>query len=312
MIMMVTGSHGLVGSALVPALEGAGHTVRRLSLRGQPVNPAVLEQVDAIVHLAGEPIAAGRWTPLQKSTIRDSRVEGTRALCQALGRLTTPPKALICASAIGYYGDRGEEVLREDSRPGVGFLPDVGVAWEQAAEPARRQGIRVVHLRFGIILARQGPASFAWRNNPRGAGPASFGRRNNPRGAGGALAKMVTPFRLGVGGPLGSGRQWFSWISLDDVVGVIQFALATESLRGPVNVVAPRPVTNAEFTQVLGRVLRRPAVLPVPAFALRLLLGEMADGLLLASTRVEPAALAAAGYRFRHPELEPALKMLLA
>ncbi len=284
MTVLVTGSRGLVGAALVPALETAGHAVRRLSLRGQPVNPAVLEGVDAIVHLAGEPIAAGRWTPLQKAKIRDSRVRVTGTLCDALARLTTPPKTFISASAIGYYGDRGGEVLREDSLPGTGFLPEVGVAWEQAAEPARRRGIRVVHLRFGIILARQG----------------------------GALAKMLAPFRLGLGGPLGSGRQWFSWIALDDVVGIIQFALATESLRGPVNVVAPQPVTNADFTKALGRALRRPAVFPVPAFALRLLLGEMADGLLLASTRVEPTALTAAGYRFRHPELEPALRALLA
>lgn len=283
-MMVVSGSHGLVGSALVPALEAAGHTVRRLSLRGQPVNPAVLEGADAVVHLAGEPIAAGRWTPLQKAKIRDSRVEGTRALCDALARTTTPPKVLVCASAIGYYGERGEEVLCEDSRPGTGFLPEVGVAWESSAEPARRRGLRVVHLRFGIILARQG----------------------------GALAKMLPPFRLGLGGPLGDGRQWFSWVALDDVVGIIQFVLATETLRGPVNAVAPHPVTNAEFTKTLGRVLRRPTIFPVPAFALRLLLGEMADGLLLSSTRVEPAALAAAGYRFHDPELEPALHALLA
>ena len=283
MIITVTGSHGLVGSALVQTLEAAGHTVRRLSLRGQPVNPAVLEHVDALVHLAGEPIAAERWTPLQKSKIRDSRVEGTRALCDALARTETPPKVLICASAIGYYGDRGEERLREESAPGAGFLSEVGVAWEAAAEPARRKGLRVVSLRFGIILARQG----------------------------GALAKILTPFRLGLGGRLGSGKQWFSWVTLEDVVGAIQFALATESLRGPVNVVAPQPVTNAEFTQVLGRVLQRPVALPVPAFALRLLLGEMADALLLASARVEPAALIAAGYRFCHPELEPALRALL-
>ena len=283
MIITVTGSHGLVGSALIPALEAAGHTVRRLSLRGQPVNPAVLEHVDAIVHLAGEPIAVERWTPLQKSKIRDSRVEGTRALCDAVARTETPPKVLVCASAIGYYGDRGEERLREESAPGAGFLSEVGVAWEAAAEPARRKGLRVVSLRFGIILARQG----------------------------GALAKILTPFRLGLGGRLGSGKQWFSWVTLEDVVGAIQFALATESLCGPVNVVAPQPVTNAEFTQVLGRVLQRPVALPVPAFALRLLLGEMADALLLASTRVEPAALIAAGYRFRHPELEPALRALL-
>ncbi|MBI4227145.1 MAG: TIGR01777 family protein [Candidatus Omnitrophica bacterium] len=285
MIVLVTGSRGLVGAALVPTLEAAGHTVRRLSLRGTQKKGlfSEVEGADAVVHLAGENIAARRWTPAQKAEIRDSRVIGTRVLCDALARLTAPPKTFISASAVGIYGDRGDEMLRDDSAPGAGFLAETAVAWEQAADPVRRRGLRVVHLRFGVILSRRG----------------------------GALAKMLPPFRLGVGGPLGSGRQWFSWVALDDVIGVIQFALATEALRGPVNVVAPNAVTNAEFTSTLGRVLHRPVIFPAPAWALRLLLGEMVDELLLASTRAEPAALTAAGYRFRYPALEPALRALL-
>lgn len=295
MTILVTGSHGLVGSALVPALEADGHTVRRLSLRDgavqqQGLSPsgtvpvADLDGAEAVVHLAGENIAARRWTPAQKAKIRDSRVVGTRILCEALARLPMPPRTFISASAVGIYGHRGDEVLREDSAPGAGFLADTAVTWERAADPVRARGIRVVHLRFGVILSRRG----------------------------GALTKMLPPFRLGLGGRLGSGCQWFSWVALEDVVGVIQFALATESLRGPINTVAPQAVTNAEFTTTLGRVLRRPTMFPVPALALRLLLGEMADELLLASTRAAPARLTAAGYCFRHPTLESALRAALA
>jgi uncharacterized protein (TIGR01777 family) len=236
-----------------------------------------------VVHLAGANIAAGRWTPARKAEIRDSRVEGTRSLCQALARLAHPPQVLASASAVGFYGDRGTETLTEESVAGTGFLPGVCQAWEAAAEPATRVGIRVVHLRFGMILSP----------------------------AGGALRKMLLPFRLGGGGRVGSGAQFVSWIAIDDVLGAIEHVLREESLHGPVNVVAPESVTNAEFTRSLGRVLRRPTLIPLPAFAARLAFGEMADALLLASARVMPARLRASGYRFRFPELEGALRHLL-
>jgi len=294
---LVTGSSGLVGSGLVPSLSADGHRVLRL-VRSAPgpgessaqwdpdrgrLDPACLEGLDAVVHLAGENIASGRWSARKKARIRDSRAGGTRLLCEALSRLSRPPRVLVCASAIGYYGDRGEEILREDSPPGKGFLAEVCQAWESAAEPAARKGIRVVHLRFGAVLSP----------------------------AGGALAKMLPPFRLGVGGRLGDGRQYLSWVSIDDAVGAIRHALATDSLRGPVNGVAPEPITNQEFTRTLGKVLSRPTLFPMPAFAARLAFGEMADALLLSSSRVEPARLVASAYRFRHPALEPALRDLL-
>lgn len=281
MRIAVTGSSGFIGSALVPALEAAGHSVIRAARPG--VGWSLPPGIEAVVHLAGENIAAGRWTPAQKARIRDSRVHGTHLVSETLARMPAPPRVLVCASAVGVYGHRGDEVLTEESRPGTGFLAEVGQAWEQAAEPARHAGIRVVSLRFGMVLS--------------------------PRG--GALAKMLPPFRLGLGGPIGSGRQYWSWVTLEDVVEVIRYALATEALRGPVNTVAPQSVTNREFARALGRALRRPAIIPMPAFAARLLLGEMADELLLASTRVQPARLQAAGYRFRDPELEPALRRLL-
>ncbi|MFQ5915907.1 MAG: TIGR01777 family oxidoreductase, partial [Nitrospinota bacterium] len=239
--------------------------------------------MDAAVHLSGENIGEGRWTAAKKAAIRDSRVKSTRLLAETLARLEQPPRVFVCASAVGYYGDRGEEVLREESPLGSGFLPDLSLEWESAAEPAVQKGIRVVHLRNGIVLSPKG----------------------------GALAKMLPPFKLGLGGKLGSGRQYVSWISLDDMVGVIRHALERESLSGPVNAVAPNPVTNAEFTQTLGRVLSRPTVFQVPAFTLRLAFGEMADAALLASARVEPARLLASGYSFRHPELEGALRHIL-
>ena len=297
MKVLVSGSSGLVGSALVPSLTAGGHSVTRL-VRSKPapgaaeaywspgagvVEQSALEGLEAVVHLAGENIADQRWTSEKKARIRDSRVHGTRLLAETLAGLPQPPKVLVCASAIGYYGHRGEEVLREDARPGTGFLADVCQEWEAAAEPARQKGIRVVHLRIGVVLSA----------------------------AGGALAKMLTPFKLGVGGKLGSGRQYMSWVSLDDLVGIIQFALTTDALAGRVNAVSPNPVTNLQFTRTLGRVLGRPTVLPLPAFAARLAFGEMADELLLASTRVEPARLLGAGYAFRHAELESALRHLL-
>jgi uncharacterized protein len=235
------------------------------------------------VHLAGEGIAARRWSDAQKARIRESRARGTRLLAEALAGLSTPPRTLVSASAIGYYGDRGEQLLVEESPPGQGYLPEVCQAWEAATEPAARQGIRVVCLRFGIILSP----------------------------AGGALAKMLPAFKLGAGGMLGSGRQYMSWISLDDALGAVLQTLEITPLRGPVNAVAPHPVTNAEFTKTLGRVLIRPTIFPMPAFAARLVFGEMADALLLSSTRVEPKRLIASNYPFRHSELEPALRQLL-
>jgi uncharacterized protein (TIGR01777 family) len=250
--------------------------------RGE-IDAAALEGHDAAVHLAGESIAGGRWTDERKRRIRDSRVRGTKLLAETLARLSRPPRVFVSASAIGYYGDRGDEVLTEESAAGVGFLPEVCREWEEAAEAARAAGIRTVFLRFGLILSAEG----------------------------GALAKMLPPFRLGVGGNVGGGRQFYSWVSLADVIDVIHFALADERLGGAVNVVAPQPVTNAEFTKTLGRVLSRPTFFPAPAFGLRLAFGEMADALLLASARVEPARLRAAGYAFKHPQLEGALRSVL-
>lgn len=297
MKVVVTGASGLIGSALVPFLTAGGHQVTRLvrsrprpgaaEVRWEPMagslDPASVEGADAVVHLAGENIAAGRWTAARKAAIRESRVRGTQTLCGALAKLSRPLQVLVSASATGYYGDRGDELLREDSAPGTGFLAEVCRAWEAATEPAVQKGIRVVLLRFGIVLSP----------------------------AGGALAKMLTPFKLGVGGVVGTGKQYMSWIGIDDAVGAIHHALQTEALRGPVNAVAPHPVTNAEFTATLGRVLGRPTLLPLPAFAARAAFGEMADALLLASTRAEPARLLATGYPFRHPHLEGALRHVL-
>lgn len=305
MRVLVSGSSGLIGSALVPSLEGAGRSVVRL-VRGdaganeipwdaagkdpslaasaKSVAPAIgaLEGFDAVVHLAGESIA-GRWTAAKKARIRDSRVQGTSTLAAALARAGRPPKVMVCASAIGIYGDGGEEVLREESAHRSDFLAQVAQQWEAATEPAARAGMRVVSLRFGVVLS--------------------------PRG--GALARMLPPFRMGAGGRIGSGRQWMSWITLDDVVGVIQHALATESLRGPVNTVAPHPVTNAEFTRALGEALHRPTIFPLPAFIVRLVFGEMGEALLLSSQRVDCGKLLASGFRFQYPELKPALGAIL-
>jgi uncharacterized protein (TIGR01777 family) len=293
-IVAITGAGGLVGSALVSSLKASGHRalslVRRAprsdedALRWDPssgtITPAGPAIADGVVHLAGESIMGFRWTRVKKQRIRESRATATRLLVQTLVRLPKPPAVLISASAIGYYGSRGDEILTEESRPGIGFLADVAREWEAATAAATARGIRVVNLRFGIVLSARG----------------------------GALAKMLTPFRLGLGGVIGDGRQWMSWIALDDVIGAIHHALTTDALRGPVNVAAPGPVTNAEFTRTLGRVLERPTVVPLPAFAARLALGEMADALLLASQRVLPARLQASGYGFRHDSLESALR----
>ena len=296
MNILVSGSHGLIGSALVPFLTTGGHHVTRLSrsanatestLQWDPeanrIPTPALDGLDAVVHLAGENIASGRWTAEKKARIRDSRVKGTRLLCEALAQLANPPQVLVSASAIGFYGDRGDTVVTESSRSGMDFLAHVCRDWEAATEAARARGIRVVNLRFGMVLSP----------------------------AGGALAKMLTPFRIGAGGVLGDGRQYMSWIALDDVVGVIHHALLTEALHGPANAVAPHPVTNRQFTKTLGHVLGRPTLFPMPAFAARAMFGEMADALLLASTRVEPRQLQTTGYAFGYPELEDALRHLL-
>jgi len=297
MRVAVSGSSGMVGSALLPFLTAGGHsTVRLVRSKRETDGDAVLWDpdagevdlaglagVDAVVHLAGESIAGGRWTEAKKRRIRESRTKGTRLLAEGLAKLAKPPRVMVCASAIGYYGDRGDEVLTEASASGQDFLSDVAREWEAACEPARAAGVRVVNLRFGVILS--------------------------PRG--GALAKMLTPFKMCVGGRIGSGRQWWSWVALDDVVGAIHFALTRDDLDGPVNVTAPNPVRNEEFTGILGRVLGRPTVFPMPAFAARLALGEMADALLLCSQRVEPRRLTEARFPFRHTELEDALRHVL-
>lgn len=293
MKLLISGSTGLIGEALVAAAQGRGHEITRLSRGNAVTAPRVLwdpvtgeiplrllEGFDAVVHLAGESIAAGRWTAARKKRIRDSRVYGTSNLVRALTSLERPPKIFVSASAIGFYGDRGNDVLTEESVAGEGFLPSVCREWEAAADPLRALGARVVHARFGIVLSRKG----------------------------GALPKMLLPFRLGLGGPIGNGRQWWSWVALPDVVESLLHMLENGSLAGPVNVTAPVAVTNRDFTDTLGRVLRRPTVFPLPAFAARLVLGEMASALLLASARVEPRRLAQSGFTFRFPDLGTALK----
>jgi len=297
-IVAVTGSSGFLGSALVSSLRNDGHRVIALvrreprpgedALKWDPSSGAIVplaaSVADVVVHLAGESVFGVRWTAAKKRRIRESRVASTRRLTATLARLAKPPGLLVCASGVNCYGsNRGDEVLTEDSPRGSGFLAEVGRDWEGASAAAIARGIRVVNLRFGVVL---------------GTG-------------GGALATMLLPFRLGLGGVIGGGAQWMSWIALDDAIGAIRHALTADVLRGPVNAVAPTPVTNAEFTRTLGRVLGRPTVLPMPAFAARLALGEMADELLLGSLRVVPARLQASGYRFRQPTLEGALRATL-
>ncbi|HZT60011.1 MAG TPA: TIGR01777 family oxidoreductase [Pyrinomonadaceae bacterium] len=301
MKVIVTGSTGLVGSALVRSLLADGDGVTRLvrggaqtfsapgtkAVRWEPESGVVdakeLEGHDAAVHLAGDPIADGRWTEEKKRRIVESRVKGTRLLAETLAGLNEKPKVLVSASAIGFYGDRGREVLREESASGEDFLSEVCREWEKATLAASQAGIRVVHVRIGVVLSAKG----------------------------GALAKLITPFKLGVGGKVGDGRQYMSWITLDDTVAVIRRAITDDSLRGPVNAVAPNPVTNEEFTKALGHALGRPTFLSMPAFAARLAFGEMADALLLSSARVEPARLNEAGFKFSHPKIDEALSRVL-
>jgi len=290
--VLVSGSSGLIGTALLSALQTAGYEVTRLVRRpspGQilwdptsPLTPESVSGFDAVVHLAGESIV-GRWTEAKKQRIVQSRVPPTRSLAEALAGASQLPRVLVCASAVGYYGDRGDEILREDSPSGQGFVSEVCRQWESSAQPAGDAGIRTVQTRFGIVLSS----------------------------AGGALAKMLLPFRLGLGGNMGNGQQWWPWVDLSDVVGAILHVLATESVHGPVNVVSPRPVRNAEFTKTLASVLSRPAAFPMPAFIARLVFGEMADDLLLASQRVEPGKLLTSGYVFREPDLRGALSAIL-
>ncbi|HEX8282073.1 MAG TPA: TIGR01777 family oxidoreductase [Pyrinomonadaceae bacterium] len=301
MKVIVTGSTGLVGSALVRSLLADGHEVTRL-VRGDsqgfraPGTAAVhwepgrgeidakeLEGHDAAVHLAGENVGEGRWDDEKKRRILESRVKGTSLLASALAGLSAKPRVLVSASATGYYGDRGAEILREESASGDDFLSEVCREWEKATLQASQAGIRVVHLRIGVVLS----------------------------GEGGALQKMLTPFKLGLGGKIGSGSQYMNWITLEDLIGVIRRAIEDDALRGPVNAVAPGAVTNAEFTKAIGRALGRPTVFAMPAFAARLAFGETADALLLASTRVEPARLKEAGFEFKHPEINEAMRAVL-
>ena len=309
MKIAITGSAGLVGSALVPFLTTGGHEVKRLVRPGgsglnitgpasqlvsevhwNPLTGEIdkesLEGIDAIIHLAGEPIAGGRWNTETKKQIQDSRIQGTRLISQTISDLQTPPKVLLSASAIGFYGDRGDETLNEESQSGAGFLSEVCESWEQETDSAKKN-VRVVNLRFGIVLSP----------------------------AGGALAKMLLPFQLGIAGNLSVlGRQYMSWIGLDDVIGIVHHALTNEDLNGPINVVSPNPVRNSEYTRTLNRVLGRPFPMnrfPIPSFGARALFGEMADALLLSSTKVEPSCLVQTDYEFRHPKLEGALRFMM-
>jgi uncharacterized protein (TIGR01777 family) len=298
MHVLVSGARGLIGSSLVPHLQKAGHRVTRLTRAPAPASPDAvpwdpaagwievgkLEGIEGVIHLSGEAIL-GRWTPEKKRRVRDSRVASTRLLAESLAALKTRPRVLVCASASGYYGDRGDELLNEDSAPGTGFLADLCREWEAAATPATDAGIRVVPVRIGLVLAPNG----------------------------GLLGPMLLPFQLGLGGPLGDGRAWWSWIAIEDVVQAFRFAMERDDLRGAINAVAPAPVTNAEFTRVLGRILERPTMLRVPRFALRVLFGEeAAREAMLASGRLVPARLQANGFRFEFPELEAALRHELA
>jgi len=296
MKILISGSHGLVGSALAKALQQSGDEVLSL-VRGKAsssnqiewdpkqglLSLDSIEGLDTVVHLAGEAIAEGRWSDEKKQRIRDSRVQGTRLLAEKVAAMASPPRVFVSASAIGFYGNRGDELLTEQSTAGRDFLADVCVEWERATEAVQARGIRTVLARFGIILSTKG----------------------------GALAKMLPPFRMGVGGRVGNGKQWMSWIALEDVVAGLLHVMKTESVKGAVNFVAPNPVTNAEFTKKLGNALSRPTIFPIPVFGIRLAFGEMADALLLSSQRVKPAVLEASGFEFQYVELSNALKAIL-
>lgn len=297
MKIVISGSTGFIGSSLVQSLKAAGHEVYSLVRTKKADDPkniywnpetgeieaGKLEGIDIVINLAGENISSGRWTDAKKKRIRNSRIKGTRLLCETLAGLSRRPQLLINTSAIGFYGSRGEELLTEKSLSGKGFLVEVCQEWEAATTAAEKAGVRVVKPRFGIVLSKEG----------------------------GVLGKMLTPFKLGLGGVLGSGEQYMSWIALDDLIAVLQFIIANKEITGPINAVAPYPVTNRAFTKTLGTVLQRPTILPVPAPIIRLLLGEMGQDLLLASTRVTPDALLKSGFTFQHPELKEALEASL-
>jgi uncharacterized protein len=292
--ILVSGASGLIGTALLASLRTNGSSIIRLvrgSARGNdqiswdlstPLDPKLVSGFDAVIHLAGESIM-GRWTPAKKSKIRDSRVKGTLNLSQALADTEEKPRVFICGSAIGYYGDRGEELLREESAPGTGFLSEVCQEWEEATMPAVQADIRTAHIRTGIVLSPNG----------------------------GALKSMLLPFKLGLGGKVGSGRQWMSWIDLRDMIGAIHHIMKNDLIQGPVNTVAPKPVMNAEFTKTLASALSRPAIFPVPAFAVKAIFGEMGEALLLTSQKVEPGRLIASGYPFRYRDLKTSLESIL-
>lgn len=302
MKILVTGSTGFVGTALVRALIGEGHTVCRLVRPRTIVKEGAAEGIqvgwnpatgqlggagvgpDAVLNLAGASIAGARWTPARKAELRASRIDTTRALVTALAKMNARPRVLVSASATGFYGDRGDEMLTEESRPGSDFLADLAKDWEAEARKAEAIGIRVVLARFGIILARDG----------------------------GALPRMMLPLKLFVGGKIGSGKQWMSWISLEDVVSILRFSLEKNEVRGALNVISPQPLQNVEFTKILARRMRRPALFPAPRFALRLMLGEMADALLLSSQRAVPQRLQQLGYQFQYADLASALAAILA
>jgi len=288
----VSGASGLVGTELTARLTRDGHSViplvRKARNRGDEIvwdsatgvaNPMQLENIDTIVHLAGENIAGARWTAAVKERIRSSRIDGTRALVQSLSKVQKRPRTLVCASAIGFYGDRGNESLTESSAAGSGYLADVCKAWEHEALEAVDLGVRVVCVRIGVVLSPKG----------------------------GALAKMLLPFKLGLGGIVGNGKQYWSWIGLNDLVRALEFCVVNDSIRGPVNAVSPEPLTNYDFTKTVGRVLQRPTIFPMPAFMARLVLGEMADELLLSSIRVEPQQLRKQGFQFEQPDLQACL-----
>jgi hypothetical protein len=297
MKVLISGASGFVGTALTAALRVEGHTVARLVRPGGtasegdiPWNPAAaiidtaaMQGVDAVVNLNGASIAALRWTRRRKQTLRASRIGPTRILVDSISQLHAKPRVFVSASATGYYGNRGDKVLTESNGPGAGFLSTLARDWEAEANCAELNGSRTVILRFGVILSAKS----------------------------GALPKMLTPFRLGLGGRLGDGSQWLSWIALEDAVGAVLFAITNDHFKGPLNVVAPNPVRNSEFTRTLASIMHRPAAIPVPAFVLRLMLGQLADELLLASQRVRPERLLAEGYAFRHDKLESALRAIL-
>ncbi|HJZ82592.1 MAG TPA: TIGR01777 family oxidoreductase [Pyrinomonadaceae bacterium] len=292
MNVAIAGASGLVGSALIPVLKKVGAQITRLvrskanagEIEWHPnqdeVSSRTLEGFDVIINLAGENIAGGRWTDDHKRKIRDSRVNGTHLLSEAIAKLTKKPRVFVCASATGIYGDRDDETLDEQSESGGGFLAGVCREWEKATEPAIRAGVRVVNLRFGPILAREG----------------------------GMLAKLLTPFKMGMGGKVGSGRQYISWVAIEDAIQAIKVAIEDASINGPLNVVSPNPVTNEEFTRTLGHILNRPTALAIPAFAARVAFGEMADEMLLASQKVLPKKLTQVGYEFAYPDLDSALR----